>query len=615
MVRVRTFVALSMGLLLAGSTLQAQPAPASDTQVFAITSTPADIPDMVRVDSLIAEKTRTGELALVSAQPDRQLPGRLHEHFGQVHRGVPVVGAGLTRQRANGTTVSIFGTVFGDIDIGTDPSLSAEAALARMEEIADAAPATSEPPSLVILPTPLGRLVLAWSAPMQDHRTWFIDAHSGELVHQIDHVYAESAVGFGSGITGAAQKLSVWKTGQNYQAWDRLRPAEIVTLDAQGEFLNAFLLLVPSPAWEEAVATDEDNEWSSPAVVDGHAHLGLTYDYLFKSQGWRGMDGQDGRIFSIVNIDEFYNAFFISAPFGPQGSGALVFGETPGGTPFVPLDVSAHELMHGVTYSALTTRTGLPLIGQHRATLGPSSFRVLDEVLRCGDLHTFSDDFSDDVTAPYLCFDEDGTPTTSRSGRFALFMAHGGAINEAYSDIISAAVEFSVHPPGDGLLRADYIQGEDAEFPVRRFDTPSSVAIGPFRYPDAVGQEFRFVVALVGENLIRYTRFGRTGNRWFQLATDGYSGVHWNSTILSHAFYLAIEGGTHASSGRAVDGVGGANRIQIEQAFFRALVDLAPPFANFNIMGIAIRQAAADLHGAGSPAHTAIDQALTAVGL
>ncbi len=116
--------------------------------------------------------------------------------------------------------MSIFGPVFGDIDIGTDPSLSAEAALARLEEIADAAPATPEPPSLVIFPTLLGRLVLVWSAPMQDHRTYFIDAHSGELVHQLDHVYAESEVGFGLGITGAPQKLSVWKTGQGYEAWD-----------------------------------------------------------------------------------------------------------------------------------------------------------------------------------------------------------------------------------------------------------------------------------------------------------------------------------------------------------------------------------------------------------
>ncbi len=620
--RIQASAAFAAALALPVSSLQAQPAPAPDTRAFAVTSMPADTPDRVRADALIAERTRSGELTLISAEADRQLPGRLHEYFGQVHRGVPVLGAGLSRQQADGATVSVFGTVFSGIDVETEPGLSAEAALARMQELAGALPATSEPPRLFVLPTVLGRFVLAWSAPMQDYRTYFIDAHGGELVYRIDHIHAQSAVGFGLGITGAPQKLSVWNTGSEYEARDRLRPAEIVTLDAQGDLSTAFDLLLPTPAWEEAVASDDDNEWSNAAFVDGHAHLGWAYDYLFKSHGWRGMDGQDGRIFSIVNIEQYANAFFISAPFGPEGGGALVFGETPDGTPFVPLDVSTHELMHGVTYSALTARTGLPLIGQHLYTLGTPSFPTRDGIIRCGDSHTFADG----QTAPYLCFDEDGNFTTSidedgnfttsRGGRVALFLAHGGAINEAYSDIVGTAVEFAFHPPGDGLLRADYLSGEDMELTIRRMDNPRADRVsGIVPYPDAIGQEFRFVVALVGENLIRYTRYFRKDNRWFQLFGDGYRGVHWNSTILSHAFYLAIEGGTHVSSGRTVEGVGGANRLLIEQAFFRALVDLAPPDVNFQTMATAIRQAAVDLHGDGSPAHAAIDQALETVGL
>ena len=34
--------------------------------------------------------------------------------------------------------------------------------------------------------------------------------------------------------------------------------------------------------------------------------------------------------------------------------------------------------------------------------------------------------------------------------------------------------------------------------------------------------------------------------------------MHFNSTILSHAFYLAIEGGTNRTSGQSVQGVGAA---------------------------------------------------------
>ena len=90
--------------------------------------------------------------------------------------------------------------------------------------------------------------------------------------------------------------------------------------------------------------------------------------------------------------------------------------------------------------------------------------------------------------------------------------------------------------------------------------------------------------------------------------------MHDNSTILSHAFYLAIEGGQNRTSGRTVQGVGTANRGQIEQVFFRAVRDLLPSVVSFAQIGPILRQAAVDVHGASSAATTAIDQALTAVG-
>ncbi|MCY3926703.1 MAG: M4 family metallopeptidase [Acidobacteria bacterium] len=605
-------------LALVASSLQAQAATIS----YAATSQPEDAGDLIRVDAMIAEKALAGELRRVSARTDRI--GRVHEYFAQSHDGVPVHGAGFSRQRDNGRTVSVFGRVHEGIDLETSPGLPAGAALARLEEVAGAEPATDAPPTLAIMPTPLGELVLTWSAPMGDRRTHFIDAHSGDPVHRMDHVYAEAAVGFGAGITGEPQKLSTWHTEGSYQSWDRLRPAELVTLDGGNDFLTGFLLTIPSPAWLDAVGEDDDNEWSNPAVVAGHANLGLTYDYLLQRHGWRGMDGENGRVFSIVAAGDFLNAFFLSAPFGPQGTGTIAFGTAPGDTPFVPLDVVGHELMHGVTFSSLVARTGLPFLDTHTAIPGPSSFTVEGETVRCGDTYTFEDPFSDDpqamtdppsVVAPLLCLDENGMPTQSRTGKLALFWNEGGAINEAYSDIIGASAEFAFHPPGDGLLRADYVGGEDAGFSIRRMDAPRLARIGPHPYPEAIGQEFRFVVALVGERLIAYTGYGMRGNTPFRTSRVGYTGLHWNSTILSHAFYLAVEGGEHVPSGRTIQGVGGANRAQIEQAFFRAMVDLAPPFTTLAAMGFVIRQAAADLHGAGSDAFNSIHQALTAVGL
>ncbi len=608
-------VAALVGLVLPANALLAQSTSTPEKHTFSVAA--PDASEVVRIDSLISARTRTGELTRVSAQPDRQLPRRVHEYFGQVHRGVPVYGAGVTRQRNDGTTVSAFGTVFDDIDVGTDPTLGAEAALARLEQVAGAAPATAEPPRLAILPDPMGRLVLTWSAPMRDFRTWFIDGNTGEFVHRIDHVHAESAVGSGTGITGAPQKLSVWHNGHDYEAWDRLRPAEIVTLDARGILIDIFALLFPSPAWLEAVALDDDNNWSKPAIVDGHAHLGFTYDYLLESQGWRGLDGQDGRIFAIANIDQFYNALFLSAPFGPQGTGAMAFGAESNDTPLVPLDVVAHEFMHGVTFSSVSARTGVPFLDTFAWARGPSSLNWQGETYRCGDVYTLGGFFGEATQARLLCADENGNLTPSGT-HFALFLNHGGAINEAYSDIVGIAVEHAFHPPGEGLLRADYLLGEDTGETTRRTDAPRSFPIGQalpgLRYPDSYEQAFRFVWARDDEGFNYLTGLGMSGNRAFRLPSDGYSGLHWNSTILSHAFYLAVEGGQH-SSGLTVQGVGGPNRIQVEQAFFRAMTELAPPVVSYRLMGFLIRQSALDLHGAGSSAFNAIHQALTAVGL
>ena len=84
---------------------------------------------------------------------------------------------------------------------------------------------------------------------------------------------------------------------------------------------------------------------------------------------------------------------------------------------------------------------------------------------------------------------------------------------------------------------------------------------------------------------------------------------------MNHAFYLAIEGGSNRVSGVTVQGVGAANREQIEKAFYRAFVFLLPASANFSTARAATIQAARDLYGANSAAATAITQAWTAVGV
>ena len=99
------------------------------------------------------------------------------------------------------------------------------------------------------------------------------------------------------------------------------------------------------------------------------------------------------------------------------------------------------------------------------------------------------------------------------------------------------------------------------------------------------------------------------------LGKDDNGGVHTNSLIPGHAFYLAIEGGTNRVSGLSVAGVGGDNREQIEQIFFRAFTVLMTRNSDFSAARAAIIQSARDLYGVNSAPERAVTEAWTAVGV
>lgn len=167
-----------------------------------------------------------------------------------------------------------------------------------------------------------------------------------------------------------------------------------------------------------------------------------------------------------------------------------------------------------------------------------------------------------------------------------IYRNESGALNEAFSDMMGTAAEFFWQQPGTGSMRADYLIGEDVVRPggIRSMENPQA-----YGDPD------------------HYSR------RYLGSADNG--GVHINSGIANQAYYLAIEGGTNRTSGLAVQGVGQANREQIEKSFYRAFTEMLPANATFTTARVATIQAARDLYGAGSAAERAIRDAWTAVGV
>lgn len=531
---------LAAALALVPRALRAQEAPGL------LRVQPGSISELREWDTRVDAMLRGGDLKVRRVFEDPLLPGRRHERADQYHRGIRVFGGDVARQTDRGQTVSVFGMLYSGIDLDPTPRLSASDAQAAIERLSGVTLGATRMPELMILPRPEGGYVLTYRAHVateSDITVYFLDAHTGEAALQYSDVKSQSAVGKGVGVLGDDKKLSVRPEGGRYLASDQLRPPAIKTFDMNGNLQRTLdVLNGVRPLFSSDLASDSDNDWRDAPAVDGHAYAGWTYDYYYKRLNRAGLDGRNIPITSLVHpvrredllihssavIGLFYlNAFY-------AGDGIMVYGEgLPPGYVLAgsrqtvdyfsgALDIVAHELTHGVT------------------------------------------DYTSNL----------------------IYRNESGALNEAFSDMMATSIEYFFQEPGSGLLKADYLVGEDVIRPggIRSMSSPSQ-----FNHPDHYSR--------------RYT------------GTADNGGVHTNSGIANHAFYLAIEGGTNRTSGLSVQGVGSANREQVEKIFYRAFTLMLPSNATFSVARAACEQAARDLYGASSAAFTAVRQAWTAVGV
>jgi len=181
------------------------------------------------------------------------------------------------------------------------------------------------------------------------------------------------------------------------------------------------------------------------------------------------------------------------------------------------------------------------------------------------------------------------THGVTEHGSNLLYENEPGALNESFSDIMGTAVEFMFQEPGEGLRRADWVLGEDvfrlAPY-LRSMSNPVSAG-----HPDHYS--LRMFIGTPVDN----------------------GGIHINSSIPNHAFYLAVAGGTNRVSGVTVQGIGLANIERMERIFYRAFMYFLTPRAGFSDARAATLLAAEELYGSSGPEYSELRQAWTAVGV
>lgn len=291
------------------------------------------------------------------------------------------------------------------------------------------------------------------------------------------------------------------------------------------------------------ISNTTGNVWSKNSIVNAHTNIGLCYDFYYVVFGVKGIDGKNAiPLNAFVHIYDVGRGFTDNAFFHNDSSlygvGFYFLDPYYDVQDFAAtLDVVAHEYSHGIT-----TYVGANLT----------------------------------------------------------YYGEPGALNESFSDIMGASVEYYFQPEGVGYNLADWVTGEDANPSFtyngcRRLNDPNlNSQLNSSKYPDPCHISQKIPTLYYDNGTV--------------VDNDG---VHLNMTIFPHLFYLLAHGGTNRVSNLSVTGIGIDKGQRIMwQAFTKHMT------ASTNFLGAAnaILQSAIELYGASSNEVAQTKNAIRAIG-
>ena len=218
-------------------------------------------------------------------------------------------------------------------------------------------------------------------------------------------------------------------------------------------------------------------------------------------------------------------------------------------------------MTHGVAFYSVNQRTGSP-------------FGIIDAFIEGESFRFGPRQFTDDEGVTHVCrtttfrgrartetgaIEEREFPAAcSDDGRFLLASRQGGAVEEALADIFGVSAGFFHEQDG---ATGSYELGVDLAYGVIRSLSDPTARRYPGAYRDRIEFAFFCVEDIDGDCYRDFSGASFIRGRYHTTYDRCcYGANHWNSTILSHAFYLAVEGGTNLATGHAVEGVGAADR-------------------------------------------------------
>lgn len=500
--------------------------------------------------------------------------GMKHERLQQYYNGIKVEFGTMIVHSKNNAVKSINGEVYNGLGVNLSPALSPQEAFEKAKAFvgaqqylwsnpAEAAAINYSKPTgeLVLLPemdTYSGLLNLAYKFDMYatqpvSRGEVYVDAQNGQILFNnkiIKHAYNEGREMLNNPANlikkEAAANFVLGSANTRYSGLrdieTRLETSGMYTLndDSRSVFTRDAQNVPFGGGYINNFAefTDDDNIWTLPGLDDAalDAHWGAMQSYDY----WlnvHGRTGIDGNGFAMRSYVHVAN---------PNGGGSWVnaawngsvmsYGDGGGGfEPLTCIDICAHEIGHGVTQ------------------------------------------FANNL----------------------VYARESGALNEGYSDLWGAAIEFYAKGNGDDLnpnLETWQIGEEIAAngIGIRSMSNPNS-----FGDPDSY-----------------------EGTNWRPTSTSGcptpnnsndQCGVHSNSGVLNFWFYLLVQGGSGSNDAFNAYNVTGIGMQKAEEIAYIVLRDYLTPNSTFLDTRNAAVDVALSLYGSNSPEAIATQDAFYAV--
>ncbi|MGX4732439.1 M4 family metallopeptidase [Kitasatospora griseola] len=360
---------LSASALLAGAIqvsagiAQAAPNPAAQNAAAqsrgnALALAASQAPSAAKALGLGAQEKLVVKDAIVDAD------GTRHFRYERTYDGLPVLGGDLVvHQDAKGQVRSSDKAVSGSLaPASLSPKLTAAQAAGKatgavqstvgIAKDADAAALTS-----VSGATGNAELVVwaADGAPRLAYRTTVegmradgtpsrqklvTDANTGEVLSTHEEIETANATGTGNGVFVGNVSLTTTLTGSTYTLKDATRGNQYTTTLANKTSGSGTLYSKTTNSWGSGLASNKES-----AAVDAQYGAAVTWDFYKNTFGRNGIRNDGVGAYSRVHYGSNYvNAFWDDSCF------CMTYGDGTSNThPLTELDVSGHEMSHGVT--------------------------------------------------------------------------------------------------------------------------------------------------------------------------------------------------------------------------------------------------------------------------